>query len=135
MRWILVVFLALAVIFAALPALAAEQETPNQGQETVNQADRPARIDQIKPIPPDQIAAHIEKIGGNVMKVGQSAATQLIPFSIIVAAMLIVIGAAIASITKSVLKTGVGILVGAAILYILVFHYQGIIAAIEGLGQ
>lgn len=101
----------------------------------MNQADRPTRIDQIKPIPPDQIGAYIEKVGGNVMKVGQSAATQLIPFSIIAAAILIVIGAAIASITKSVLKTGVGILVGAAILYALVFHYDRLVGLLKGLGQ
>lgn len=115
-RWMLVVLLALAVTLATLPALAVAQETPDQ--EPVNQTGRPVRIDQIRPIPPGEMVKGIEKVGDNVVKVGQGAAAQVVPFLIIAAAMLIVIGAAIAPITKSVLKAGVGILVGAAILYI-----------------
>ncbi|RJX20356.1 MAG: hypothetical protein C4570_03870 [Ammonifex sp.] len=122
----------------ATPAFAQEHAQNSQGAQgsAHGASNAPAKktIDEIRPIPPDEIVKSAEKVGGNVVKLGQGVAKQLVPVSLIAAALLILVGAAVASITKSFLKAGFGVLAGIVVLYLLVFHYDKIVGGFKGLG-
>lgn len=117
------------MMMLATPAFAQEQNS--QGTQDSAHA---KKIDEIRPIPPDEIVKSAEKVGGNVVRLGQGVAKQMVPVLLIAAAVLIVIGAAVASITKSFLKAGFGVLAGMVVFYLLVFHYDKIVGGLKGLG-
>jgi hypothetical protein len=137
MRLLAVLFVLLFTMMLVMPALAQEQPQNSQGaQDSVHGASSaPAKkIGEIRPIPPDEIVKSAEKVGGNIVKLGQGVAAPLVPVLLVAAAALIVIGAAVAGITKSFLKAGFGVLAGIVVLYLLVFHYDKIVGGLKGLG-
>ncbi|MEW6226498.1 MAG: hypothetical protein AB1700_00155 [Bacillota bacterium] len=133
MRLLAVLFVLLFTMMLVMPALAQDSQGAQDGAYGAGTPIK--KIDEIRPIPPDEIVKSAEKVGGNVMKLGQGVAKQMVPVLIVAAAVLIVIGAAVAGITKSFLKAGFGVLAGIVVLYLLVFHYDKIVGGLKGLGN
>ncbi|RPF49605.1 hypothetical protein EDD75_0424 [Thermodesulfitimonas autotrophica] len=119
--------LLLCLFLFAVPARAADAPSnpPSQQQTGID----------VKPISPDEVVKSFDKIGNNVAHVGKGMAKNLIPVSFIAAAILILIGFAVASLTKSFLKAGFGVLAGLIVMYILVFHGEKVIGFLKGLTQ
>ena len=126
----------------AVPALAQESspdtEQPAERQERSVQdaSSKPSvGINDIKPIPPSEVVKAVERMSDRVVEAAQGVALPAIPMLIVAAAVLLLIGAAVASFTKSFVKAGVGLLTGLFIGYVLIFHYDDIIGVLKGLGQ
>ncbi|MEW6771834.1 MAG: hypothetical protein AB1330_10675 [Bacillota bacterium] len=135
MRLLAVLFVLLFAMMLVAPALAQEQNSQGAQDGIHGASGAPAKkIGEIRPIPPDEIVKSAEKVGGNIVKLGQGVAAPLVPVLLVAAAALIVVGAAVAGITKSFLKAGFGVLAGIVVLYLLVFHYDKIVGGLKGLG-
>lgn len=117
--------LLLCLFLFAVPAWAADAPSGSPPQQQLD----------VKPIPPDEVVKSFDKIGNNVAHVGKGMAKNLIPVSFIAAAILILIGAAVAGLTKSFLKAGFGVLAGLIVMYVLVFHGEKVIGFLKGLTQ
>jgi len=111
----------LALFCAAAPVFAAET------------TGTPTRLEDVKPIPPEQVAKWAEEREQALLTVIQGSGRNLIWVAFAVAGILILVGAAITSITKTVLKMGFALLVGLAVFYVLVYHPHVIIGFFKGL--
>lgn len=93
----------------------------------------PVNIGDIKPIPPSEVVKTAEEVSSRIVGATQGVALPFVPVCIVAAAVLLLVGAAGASLTKSFLKAGVGLLTGLLVAYVLVFHYSSIIGFLKGM--
>ncbi len=92
----------------------------------------PANPFDIQPISPEELAGKVTKVGENVVELGRGLAPPAMWIAFVVAAGLIFIGLPIMMFTKKVFTSGLMILVGIFIMYVLIFHPESIIGVIKG---
>ncbi len=86
----------------------------------------------VQPISPQEIVEKIDQIGQNVVELSQGVAPSAMWIAFVVAAGLIFIGLPIMMFTKKVFTSGLMVLVGIFLMYVLVFHPGAIIGVVKG---
>lgn len=116
---ILAMVLSLLIPFAAFAENGEQQKIP----------DNPFNV---QPIPPDELTAKATQIGENVVNLGQGLAPAAMWIAFIVAAFLIFFGLPLMGISKKFFMSGVMLLIGMFVMYVLVFYPGQVIGAIKG---
>ncbi|MBE0467804.1 MAG: hypothetical protein IBX71_11365, partial [Candidatus Desulforudis sp.] len=79
-----------------------------------------------------ELAGKVTRVGENVVELGQGVAPSAMWIAFVVAAGLIFIGLPLMMFTKKILGSGILILVGMFIMYVLVFHPESVIGVVKG---
>lgn len=93
----------------------------------------PTTIKEVKPIAPEELVEGAEKVGGNLVALGQGLAPVAVVIGLILAVLLIFIGLPLIGVTKWFFRTGMLMLFCVVMLYVLVNHAPGIIGFIKGI--
>lgn len=92
----------------------------------------PANPFDIQPISPEELAGKVSRVGENVVELGQGVAPPAMWIAFVVAAGLIFIGLPLMIFTKKIFSSGILILVGMGLMYVLVFHPESVVGVVKG---
>ena len=88
----------------------------------------------VEPIPPEKTVSAFNNFGGRFVDNIQGMGTTFIVVALIICGLFILVGAMLSflGLTKKILASGIGMLIGIVVLYVCVFHGSKVIGIISG---